>query len=146
MKPGYIFLILAVFCEAIYAILHKPAGGNTDAFLGSAIIGFTAGICGLIGCLASWYATGEAPSWTYAGIVFSLAVGVAAFGIDFSTLKAYSPQHDLPLYLVATLIIAIVPISSTLADCCFYKKIPSLEEFFLIIVITVASVKLSWGK
>ena len=146
MRPGYIFLFLAVFCEAVYAILHKPAGGNTDAFLGSAIIGFTAGTAGLIGCFVSWQATGEGPSWTYAGIAFSLAVGIAAFGIDFSTLKAYSHQYDLPLYLVATLIIAIVPISSTLADCYFYKKIPSLEEFFLIAVIMAASVKLSWGK
>jgi len=146
MKPGYIFLFLAVFCEAIYAIFHKPAGGNIDAFLGSAIIGFTAGIAGLIGCFVSWHATGEAPSWTYVGIAFSFAVGVAAFGIDFSTLKAYSPQYDFPLYLVATLIIAIVPISSTLADSFFYKKIPSLEEFFLIAVIMAASIKLSWGK
>lgn len=146
MRPGYIFLFLAVFCEAIYAVLHKPAGGNTDAFLGSAIIGFTAGALGLLGCLVSWHTTGEAPSWTYAGIIFSLAVGVAAFGIDFSTLKAYSPQYNLPLYLVATLIVAIVPISSTLADCYFYKKIPSLEEGFLIVVIMAASIKLSWGK
>lgn len=146
MRKGYFYLFLAVFCEAIYAVLHKPAGGNTDAFLGAAIIGFTAGILGLMGCFISWHATGASPTWTFWGIIFSLAVGVAAFGIDFSTLKAYSPQYDLPLYLVATLIIASVPITSTLADCYFYKKIPSIEEGILIIVIMVASIKLSWGK
>lgn len=146
MKLCYIFLFLAIFSEIVYAILHKPAGRNVDACLGSAIIGFTVGIIGLAGCLFSFYRTGEAPSWTFVGVAFCVAVGIAAFGIDFSTLKVYSPEYDLPLYLVATLIIAFVPISSTLADCCFYKKLPSLQEFFLISIIMAASIKLTWGK
>jgi purine-cytosine permease-like protein len=146
MRRGLHFLGLAIFSEAVYAILHKPAGRNMDACLGAAIIGFTVGIVGLAGCFFSYIRTGEVPSWAFTGIVFSVAVGIAAFGIDFSTLKVYSPQYDLPLYLVATLIIAFVPVTSTLADYLYYKKLPSLQEAFLIAIIMAASIKLTWGK
>jgi multidrug transporter EmrE-like cation transporter len=146
MKASYLILILALFFEAIYAVLHKPAGQNIDAFFGAAIVGFTEGSIALVVCYSSYRATGEVPSWNLIGVILAAAVGVTAFGIDFSTMKAYSSQFGLPLYLVGTLIVAVVPVVLTLVDHFYYHVKISREDVITIAVIIAASIKLAWGK
>ena len=145
MRIGYLFLFLAVFSEIIYAILHKPAGeSGIDGYLGGAIVEAAAMLLGVVVCVSRWGFNGEAPSYTAWGIIFCAAVGVAAFGIDSFTMISY--QHKFPLFVVATLVVAAIPVSSTLVDYFYYNVKISACDWALISIITAASSVLSWGK
>lgn len=85
------YILLATFFNAAYHTLQKLAGPLINSFLGTAIVGAAA----LVLAISFLVKNNNSISWEWSGMGFVILMGIAAFGIDYFALKAFSVGQEL---------------------------------------------------
>ena len=130
-----VFIFLAIVSEGVYATFHQLTGPLINPVLGAGIIGLTA----LIVALSS---LGLNSNIIYSpkGIIFSVIIGLSAFGIDAATLSAY--RQGLSLHVGGPLIIGGGILLITVISCLFLKEQITFFKFVGVLFILVGGVLL----